>query len=73
MEISSEHHAQLFIVLQFVLYNSFVYCNIQGPFAKCLGSPCYSELELCGDAVMSLFRSTSLGNQCTSYNILPTS
>jgi len=38
-----------------------IYCNIQGLFAKFVDSPYYSESELRGGVVMSLFQSTSLG------------
>jgi hypothetical protein len=44
--------------------------HIRGPFEKFVDSPYYAESELCW---RSLFRSTSLGKRCTSYNTPPTS
>jgi hypothetical protein len=50
------------------------YCReLRGSFEKFVYSPYYSELELCGSAVMVSFRSTFLGKRCTSYNAPPTS
>jgi hypothetical protein len=50
-----------------------MYLLLRGSFAKFVDSPYYSESELRGGAVRSLFRSTSLGKRCISYNAPPIS
>jgi hypothetical protein len=47
---------------------SCMFSYIQGPFAKFVDTPYYSELELCGGVVM-----VSLDKQCSSYNTPPSS
>jgi hypothetical protein len=50
-----------------------IHYDIRGLFAKFMDSRYYSELELHVGAVTVSFWSTSLGKQCTSYNVPPTS
>jgi hypothetical protein len=53
--------------------NSQVPPNIRGPFEKFMDSPYYSESEVLEVRWRSLFRRTSLGRRCTSYNAPSTS
>jgi hypothetical protein len=57
------HNAELLVLSRVILHNSVLYMvihptcltDLQGPFAKFMDSPYYSESELCGGAMMVSF------------------
>jgi len=64
----------------YMRFRFLAYCNIspamrhlRGPFKKFMDSPYYSELELCGGAVMVSFSKYLPWQAFTSYNSPPTS